>query len=181
MSKSVTMLDNNPFAPIPADRLAEQLKPIEFEQTITEMVLVPYSTQVGDDPENIVIRYKPVKKNVYDINEYVASFADDVGIQNILKKLSLTGDKSILNQTGREALCPDGGLEPIQDYSGVPKNKTEAFNAVAAGVAAFDELPDDLKGKMSLTQFVQLFGQDEFDAYIKNLMVQQNPPTEGDK
>lgn len=181
MSQSVKVkARNNCFAPIADEDLGPQLPPITYEKTIKEMVLIPYSAQVGDDPENIVIRYKPVLKGEYDLQEYIESFADEVGIQNILKKLSLSGDKSLLNQTGREPLCPDGGLEPIQDYSNAPKSKAEAFNAVAAGVAAFDSLPDDLKGKMSLTQFVELFGQDEFNKYIEGVVAKLTP-TEGDK
>ena len=166
---------NNPFAPIAVENLGPQLEPREFDKTIERYVLVPYAVAVDGDEDNTVLRYKPVLKETIDLQEYIDSFADDVGIQNILRKLSLTGDKSILNQTGREALCPDGGLEPIQDYSNVPKNKTEAFNAVAAGVAAFDNLPEDLKGKMSLTQFVELFGQEEFDNYIQNLIAKNTP------
>ena len=178
MSNQSVQVIKNCFCPIPEDQLGPQLPPIVYEKTVQETVLVPYSTQVGDDPENVVIRFKPVIKNEYDLQEYIASFADDVGIQNILRKMSITGDKSILNQTHRDPLCPDGGLEPIQDYSNVPKNKTEAFNAVAAGVAAFDELPEDLKGKMSLAQFVQLVGQDEFDAYIKKVVDGKKPVEE---
>lgn len=178
MSTAKIMPDNNPFAPIPAELLAPQCKPIVYEQTVKETVLIPYSEEVDGDPENVVIKYKPVVKNEYNLKDYIQSFADEVGIQNILKKLAISGDKSILNQTGREPLCPDGGLEPIQDYSDVPKSKAEAFNSVVKGVQAFDELPEDLKGKMSLTQFVQLFGQEEFDNYIKGLMVANTPKEE---
>ena len=178
MSTAKVLPDNNPFASIPAELLAPQCKPIEFETTVKETVLVPYSEEVDGDPENVVIKYKPVVKNEYDLQAYIESFADEVGIQNILKKLAISGDKSILNQTGREPLCPDGGLEPIQDYSDVPKSKAEAFNAVVAGVQAFDDLPEEVKGKMSLTQFVQLFGQEEFDNYIKGLMAANAPKEE---
>ena len=178
MSTAKVLPDNNPFAPIPAELLAPQCKPIEYETTVKETVLIPYSEEVDGDPENVVIKFKPVVKNEYDLQAYIESFADEVGIQNILKKLAISGDKSILNQTGREPLCPDGGLEPIQDYSNVPKSKAEAFNAVVAGVQAFDELPEDIKGKMSLTQFVQLFGQEEFDNYIKGLMAANAPKEE---
>lgn len=171
---------NNPFAPIPKEALARQLDPIQYEKTVKEYFLIPYSEAVDGNEENIVIKFKPVLKNEYDLKDYIESFADEVGIQNILRKLSLSGDKSILNQTGREALCPDGGLEPVQDYSNVPKSKTEAFNAVAAGVAAFDNLPDDLKGKMSMAQFAELVGQEELDKYIAGI-VAKNMPKEEDK
>ena len=170
----------NCFSPIPADQLGPQLDPKVFETKREEYVLIPEAKQVGDDPENIVIEYKPVLKETIDIQDYINSFADEVGIQNILRKLSLSGDTSILNQTGREPLNPNGGLEPVQDYSNVPKSKTEAFNAVVAGVNAFDTLPDELKGKLSLTQFVELFGQEEFDKYIAGVVAAQTAVKEGE-
>lgn len=172
---SALVKTNNCFGAISPDLLAPQLPPIEYEKEHTNYVLVPETQKVGDDPENLVLIYKPVKKETYNIDEYINSFADEVGIQNILRKLALTGDRSLLNQTGREPLCPDGGLEPVQDYSNVPSNKTAAFNAVVEGVNAFDNLPDDLKGKMSMTQFVELFGQEQFNDYIKGLMAQMEP------
>lgn len=180
MANQVIKPVKNCFGVIPPENLGPQLEPVEFDKTRQEVVLVPYSTQVGDDPENIVLQYKPVVKNEYDIQEYIESFADEVGIQNILKKLSLSGDKSLLNQTHREPLCPEGGLEPVQDYSNVPGSKTEAFNSVIKGVNAFDNLPEDLKGKLSMSQFVQLVGQEEFDKYIADKMAALQPK-EGDK
>lgn len=169
MSKSVQTLKNC-FAPIPEDQKPPLLGDLVFPKTFDEIVLIPEAVNVDGDPENIVLQYKPVKKKTVDIDEYVGSFADEVGIQNILKKIAMSGDKSLLNQTGREPLCPEGGLEPVQDFSNVPKSKTEAFNAVVNGVNVFDQLGDDIKGKMSLEQFVQSFGQEEFDNYIKSVI-----------
>lgn len=175
---SKQVLTNNCFGPIPPELLASQCEPIVYEKIHKSCILVPRSKQIGDNAKDCTLVYEAVDNEEYDIQEYINSFADEVGIQNILKKLSISGDKSLLNQTGREALCPDGGLEPIQDYSNVPKNKTEAFNAVVKGVNAFDELPDDVKGKMSMEQFVKFFGQDEFDAYINKVVAAMQPKEE---
>ena len=181
--KKLNKAPSNPFCPIPAEFAPKALDPVKFETIREEWVLIPRSKQVGDDSDNVILEYEAVKKGEIDIQEYIASFADEVGIQNILKKISLSGDTSLLNQTHRESLNPDGGLEPVQDYSNVPKNKTEAFNAVIEGVNAFDNLPEDLKGKMSMAQFVQLFGQDEFDKYIASRIeaLQPKETPKGDK
>lgn len=147
----------------------EVLPPIVYEKTREEWNLIPKASKVvdADGIEQDTIVYVPTKVREYSIEAMINSYADDVGIQNILKKVALTGDKSYLNQTGRVPLT-DGGLEPIQDYTNVPKSKTEAFNAVAAGVAAFDNLPSDIKQKMSFSQLAETFGQKEFDDYITN-------------
>lgn len=167
------------FAPL-IDKPIE-CKPIVFEKERVEFHLVPKAVKVSDQDgiAQDTIVYEPVEKVRYNLQDYIASFADDVGIQNILKKLALSGDKSLLNQTGREPMNENGGLEPIQDYSNVPGNKTEAFEQVARGVAAFDTLPEDLKGKLSLTQFAELFGQEEFDKYIAGIVAKQVKATEG--
>ena len=141
--------------------------PVEVE----EYNLVPVAKELIDangEKYNGVV-YEPTFVRKYNQQELIASYSDDVGIQNILKKLAISGDKSILNQTGREPLCPNGGLEPIQDFSEVPSSKAEAFNIVAAGVAAYDNLPSDIKGKMSLEQFVHDFGQEQLNAYIESV------------
>lgn len=149
----------------------EVLKPVEYPKSIKVYNLVPQAVTLKDANglEYQGVTYEPTFIKEYDIQEYIASFSDDVGIQNILKKLAISGDTSILNQTGRDPLCPNGGLEPIQDYSNVPTSKAEAFNFVEKGVAAYDALPEEIKGKMSLTQFVNEFGQAQFDAFVEKI------------
>lgn len=154
----------------------------KFKDEVEEWNLVPVAKELIDAngvKYNGVI-YEPKFIRKYSQKEYIASFADDVGIQNILKKLSISGDKSILNQTGREPLCPNGGLEPVQDYSNVPSSKAEAFNLVAAGVAAYDNLPADIKGKMSMEQFVKDFGQAQLDAFVESVKAKYASTSEGE-
>lgn len=168
-------MSNNPFAPISTKDLAPQLKPIEYEKERLDVVLIPKAESL--DEESDIVVYKPVVKGKTNIDDMIKSYADDVGIQNILKKIAISGDTSLLNQTGRKPLGT-GGLEEVQDYSHVPTSKTEAFNQVVAGVNAFDELPADLKGKLSMAQFAQLVGQEEFDNYIKGIIEQVKPKEE---
>lgn len=175
----------NPFQAIPAENLAPQLKPIEYEKEREVYNLIPKACKVMDDDgvQQDIIRYEPTFIKKYDIQEYIKSFESDIGIQNILKKVALTGDKSYLNQTGRVGEKPDGGLEDIKDYTNVPANKTEAFNAVAAGVAAYDALPDDMKADMSFAQFAEKFGEEQIKSYVDNLIKQyeanKKPQEEG--
>lgn len=155
------------------------LKPVEYEKIREVWNLVPKAEKVvdADGVQQDVVRYVPVKVQDVDIQKYIDSFSDEVGIQNILKKVALTGDKSYLNQTGREPLV-ESGQEPVQDYTNVPISKTDAFNAVAAGVHAYDSLPAELKGKMSFAQFAEGFVQADFDAYINKLKEQYTPKEE---
>lgn len=154
------------------------LKPIKYKEEVEEWNLIPVAKELvdADGVKYNGVVYEPKLVNTYNLVELIQSYSDDVGIQNILKKLSLSGDKSILNQTGREPLCPNGGLEPVQDFSQVPESKAEAFNIVAAGVQAYDNLPADIKGKMSLEQFVKEFGQSQFDQFVQGLVAKYQTP-----
>ena len=138
----------NCFAPLTGNDLKKRvlLKDIVFDTKREQWQFVPKASKLidADGVSQDIIVYTPVKTGEYDIAEYVKSFSDEVGIQNILKKLALSGDRSLLNQTGRVGEKPDGGLEEIKDYTDVPGSKTEAFNAVAAGVSAYDALPADI-------------------------------------
>lgn len=168
------------FAPIRKNLdKRELIKPIEYEKIREVWNLVPKAEKVvdADGVQQDVVRFVPVKVQEIDIQKYIDSFADEVGIQNILKKVALTGDKSYLNQTGREPLV-ESGQEPVQDYTNVPQSKTVAFNAVAEGVRAYDSLPAEIKGKMSFAQFAEGFGQADFDSYIQKVKEAYTPKEE---
>lgn len=177
-------LKNNPFGAL-VDDDRPLLKPIEYEKTRPIYNLVPKGQKIVDingESRDIVV-YEPIFIREIDIQAEIDSYADEVGIQNILRKVAMTGDKSYLNQTGREPLNPNGGLEPVQDYSNVPSSKTEAFNAVAAGVAAYDSLPEEIKGKMSFEQFAKEFGQQQYQEFVQALInkyKENNTTTGGD-
>ena len=169
---------SNPFQPIPEKLKPKACPPIVFEDIREVWHLVPKGEKVVDIDgiSRDVITYVPVKERDVPIKEYIESFADDVGIQNILKKVAMTGDKSYLNQTGRSSLDVDeDGREPIQDYTDAPMSKTEAFNAVAAGVRAYDALPEEIKGQMSFAQFAEGFGQKQYEQYIEELKKKFEP------
>lgn len=169
------------FAAIP-----EKFRPVEVPQVEQKKIrevwnLIPKAKKVvdADGVSQDIIEYVPVKVKDVPIDEYIASFADDVGIQNILRKVVMTGDRSYLNQTCREALCPEGGKEPVQDYTNVPSSKAEAFAIVQAGVNAYDSLPEDIKQKMSFAQFAAGFTNADFESYCQSIIA-ANTPKEGE-
>lgn len=64
------------------------LKPVEYEKIREVWNLVPKAEKVvdADGVQQDVVRFVPVKVQDVDIQKYIDSFADEVGIQNILKK-----------------------------------------------------------------------------------------------
>lgn len=180
---ATTISKGNCFAPIPKEKRVNILKPREYEQERVVYNLIPKAQKVTDNDgvQQDIVVFEPVFIKKYNINEYIKSFEDDVGIQNILRKVALTGDRTLLNQTGRIGECPDGGLEDVKDYTNVPGSKTEAFNAVVAGVEAYDKLPADMKAKMSFEQFAQEFGEEQMKAYVNALVEKYNSTKEEKK
>lgn len=116
--------------------------------------------KTGEGPHDFIV--KNVVEEVSRINrqEYLNSFSDDVGIKNILKKVNLTGDVTLLNQRGV------GLNKEFVDTTSFPTNTTDAFNYIEKGHDAFDKLPDQVKSKMSMSDFVETFGQADFDKFI---------------
>ena len=109
--------------------------------------------------EQYVVKKRVVESSRINRQDYIASFADEVGIKNILKKVQATGDETLLKQR------PDGAFIDVTQF---PDNRSGMYDAVKNGVQAFDNLPDDIKKKMSMEDFVNNFGQKEFDAYIQS-------------
>lgn len=126
------------------------------DKDIVEYVEEKYIEKTGEADTDYIEKVRIVEGNRVNRAKYIASFADDVGIQNILKKIRMTGDESLLNQCKGQFL----------DTTGLPSSKEDAYAAVENGVKAFDDLPDELKRKMSMADFVNYFGQEQFDEFI---------------
>jgi len=96
--------------------------------------------------------------------DYIDSFASDVGIMNVLKKV-LVGGETIEDvvKTGKFMSKQQGEV----DLSKLPDNIADAYRAVEAGVKAFDSLPDNLKKKQSFARFAESFSKDDFTAYLR--------------
>lgn len=126
------------------------------DKTISKYVMKDIVKKTGEGENDYVIIKKQVLVSEQDRDEYVQSFADDVGILNVLKKVALTGDASMYNAQANQGI----------DTTNLPDNKIDAFDVVSKGVLAFDNLPDEIKQKMTMEVFVKTFGQEKFDALM---------------
>lgn len=124
--------------------------------------LVDVAKKFGEGEEDFVIVKKVIEKK-QDIKEIIDSQADDVGLNNILKKFAITGDPGVLPESVNTS-----GTEVV-DYSSMPQDLIEAGQYFEAKKKEFDALPDDLKKGRNFTEFMATFNQAEFDSYFKNL------------
>lgn len=115
--------------------------------------------------------------NVYETcrfnrKEYIESFADEVGLENILRKVEMTGDQSLLNQTHRvPGSIADDGKEAIVDYTGIPNTPEDAAAIIDKGRVAYQSLPDDLKNNRSFIDFVEGCTDAEVKAYLQAVLM----------
>lgn len=124
--------------------------------------------------EDYVIEKVVVVTSKVNAHDYVQSFKEDVGIENVLKKIALTQDFSLLNQRNRPiGEVDENGYEMLQDYVGVPSDALEAEKIVKEGKNVFAGLPSDLVNNKSFREFVESATPEELQAYVLKQMESQ--------
>lgn len=121
---------------------------------VTERKVYPIYVDSGEkiDGEPVgSITLKVVETKV-DIQEYINSFADDCGVENVLRKFARTGDASLF-----------AVHQPIEnvDATKMPEKSAEEL---------FADLPADLRKDMTFEQFVKSLTQEQLQAYIDGLV-----------
>lgn len=95
-----------------------------------------------------------VHEEKIDIDELVNSHKNEVGVKNLIRMFSRTGDLSLFNQ--RTAL-PEG------DYSNLPDKSVEEI---------FKDIPKELRGDLSVEQFLRSMTTDQFKKFAETLKAQ---------
>lgn len=144
-----------------------------IEYDIKERVVM-----LSDKDDDFVIKKEVVEVSRTDRQEFLNSQADDVGIMNIIKKVALSGDQSLLNQTGRVAnpvvgKTDDGrDLEAIVDVTNYQVDKIDAFESIKKGSSTFKDLDSDLKKNLNLEGVAKL-SDEEIVAYVRSRAASQ--------
>lgn len=118
--------------------------------------------KTGDGEDDFVIEQKFVETSRVNRQEYIDSFKDDVGVLNILRKVELTGDITLLNERVRASVPVDeDGKEKVVDVSGItdPEAVRNGLKNVSDVLA---KMPTDLKEAI-----LNLQGE-ELDEFLKN-------------
>lgn len=146
------------------------------------------SVSTKDEIEKDFIVMKKVKEvDRVDRQQYLDSQAADVGILNIIEKVRLSNDMSLLNQTGRvpmsgaekDALGHD--VEPVVNVTKYQVDRITALESYKTGAKAFTDLDPELKKKMSLEQVAKM-SDAEIDAFLANRAEALTPKkTEGEE
>ena len=128
-----------------------------FDKDYVSMTLVDKVVKTGEGEEDFSV-VKSVKWEKQPIKEVVEADADSVGVYNIMKMVTKTGDLSLLPRDTGECNI---------DLSNAPENLMELK---AMGVKAekdFNKLPKEVKKGRDMKTFVEQMSQEEFDSFVK--------------
>lgn len=163
----------NPFGPI-----KDKPKVIETDyHTDGDKFIITYGEiervkMIGDKDTDFIVLTDVKEIDRTDRQAFLDSQANEVGILNIIEKVRLSGDVTLLNQTGRvplaavekDALGHD--VEPIVDVTRYQVDQVDALESYKSGAAAFDSLDPELKKKMTFEQVAKM-SDAEIDAFLK--------------
>lgn len=150
-----------PKRPVLDCSASENLITLEFQDKV--VVQDQKNNQFTIDKEVVVTQKIPTQ-------EYIDSFKDDVGIENIMKKFILTKDESLFNQVARPSVpITEDGKQEIQDYSGIPSEE-EALKIFTKAKKEFSVLPKDLVKNRSFEEFADTCTKEELVSFMKSVI-----------
>lgn len=102
-----------------------------YPKVVDEVVVIHEKSETY--PHGVYSVKKSVVDNFVNIDESINSYADDVGVYNILNKVEMTGDISLLHVSSGEDI--------INDASNLPVNEHEAVRAAQKVLKLLKMLP----------------------------------------
>lgn len=121
----------------------------------------------GSDKTNYVIKRSQIEASRISRQDYIDSFADEVGVINVLRKVAKTGDTSLVNQIGE---VPVGN----QDLTNMPTTPGGAYLYAKSLEDQYHNLTPELKGNMTLEEFMNKATNQYIDSYIEKKLESMN-------
>lgn len=136
-------------------------------EDIVEYTVIDKVKKTGEGDTDFVVVPTVVETARYNRTDYINSFRDDVGILNILKKVQLSGDATLLNQRIAQG-------EGLVDISNMPDNFTDAMNVL-------DKAQDTAKASGISVENAGVMTQADFEAYIDKIVAEKLAATQEKK
>lgn len=161
----------SPFVPRPY--VDDGIK--EFDTDYKSIKIVDDVKEVGKDEKGLPIYVvsKKVIEELTPIQDVIDSDASSVMTPDkIMQQFLKTGDPSILP-------VDDGSCNV--DLVGAPESLMEVKQMGLEAQKKFEELPDEIKGDLSMVDFVNSMSQEKFDAFVKAIVDRRVKQTEPKK
>lgn len=139
-----------------------------------EYVIVDSVKKIGEGDEDFVIDKKCKVITSVNRKDYINSFRDDVGILNIMKKVSTTGDISLLKQRNLPNMPVDeAGKQDVIDISDMPVDVQEAVAFVKAAKENYSKLDPTIKNNASFGDIGNSVNNADIQKYIDQVVAQK--------
>lgn len=143
-----------------------QVFPDPEKDTIKVWKEVKEIEKTGEGKSDFKIHCKLAVAEEYNRADHINSFSGDVGIQNVLKKVALSGrDIGSVIESGAFQSKQKG--DHVVDISKTPQDTFEALNQVEKGIKGWKGIPDELKKGRNMAEFAKTFNADELNSYIE--------------
>ena len=133
-----------------------------------QIKFVPIPVSEGSDDYVLEMRIIDDKEDIYQL---INSQASGVGLQAMLEKFERTGDLSVLPQ-------PVQATDDIVDFTQLPQDNAEYFEYIHSLANKFKSLPVELRGDMTVEDFVKNITQKQVDDYVASLMPKEDKKDE---
>lgn len=126
--------------------------------------------KIGEGEEDFVVKTKFIEHKE-DIKALINSQADKVGVNNLVRRVLMTGDTSLI-----PAVNVDKEAKVV-DITNVPSSLLDADITAKESVAYYDSLPESLKKGRTYAEFMSSITTEEFNQFLASIA----PKKEGDK
>lgn len=177
MNQVKKLSGTNPFCPIDRE-LAPTSTQTDYHKDedvyMLDFANVDHIVKIGEKDTDFVIDSRVEEVGRVKRDSYIKSYENEVGILNILEKVRKTGDLSLFNQVDTPVIAShekDSLGRPVQDVVDITRyqvDKIDALESFKKGAVSFADLPDDLKGKMTMKEIAHL-SDEEILKYIDGL------------
>lgn len=168
------MAEKKPLSPFKARFNAPKFSDFDKYYIDREVKVVFKSTGQKDaEGHELGIADDIVIDKKIDIQEYLDSQADSVGVESYLRALSLQGDsiENYATQVGEE----------VDDFSEFPDTLADAMTLGDKSREAFEKMDPALKGNHTTIEgFLNSLSKESIQAYIKGIVEASMPKKEGE-
>ena len=152
------------FGPLVARKFEGQK---DFDKYWIERVVKQVVKKTGDGEDDFILVDKIIETKK-DIAKEIHAQAGDAGIEAYIRQYETEYGVNPLDVAGPSA--EDIDKSPISDFTKMPGSLADAVLLGENARKLYASLPSELKGKMSMDEFVSGFTQEKFDKFIASLV-----------
>ena len=142
----------------------------ETQKDIVTYKVVKSVQKTGEGDEDFIVIDKVIEDTRENRQTKFNELGADRDIYSIIRKVEETGDLTLLNKG------PEG---EYLDVSNLPENMQELNDRLSKAVDVWEKLDPELKGKLSLSDFLKTLTDEKLEKYYQSKVSQEPTKEEG--